>query len=207
MASPQARPSARNRRRQRSTRLTLATVLVGVSAAVVLGAIVSGTPLLVSIAAVLAVVLGAAASRITHSELAAARRDAARDRAAQAQAYRDITTARTAENIAFADDMQARLKLREASIVELEDALAAAQQRAGDASRRLASETRRHRAAEQENRDATIRLEQSRADAEARANAARVQVVELKQQLEVVRAELATVTSAWRAAEAHKRVI
>src|SRR6478735_6700702 len=203
MSSPQARPSARSRRRQRSTRLTLATVLVGVSAAVVLGAIVSGTPLLVSIAAVLAVVLGAAASRITHSELAAARRDAARDRAAQAQAYRDITTARTAENIAFADDMQARLKLREASIVELEDALAAAQQRAGDASRRLASETRRHRAAEQENRDATIRLEQSRADAEARANAARVQVVELKQQLEVVRAELATVTSAWRAAEAH----
>src|SRR6478672_4242497 len=113
MAFPQARPSARNRRRQRSTRLTLAAVLVGTAAVVVVGAILSGTPLLVSIAAVLAVVLGAAASRITHSELAAARRDAARDRAAQAQAYRDITVARTAENTAFAEEMQARLELHE----------------------------------------------------------------------------------------------
>jgi len=207
MSSPQARPSVRNRRRQRSTRLTLAAVLVGTAAVVVVGAILSGTPLLVSIAAVLAVVLGAAASRITHSELADARRDAARDRAAQAQAYRDITTARTAENIAFADDMGARLKHHEGVIVELEAALAAAQQRAGDASSRLVSETRRHWAVEQENRDATIRLEQNRAGAEARANAARVRVIELEQQLDVVRAELATVTSAWRAAEAHKRVI
>src|SRR3954447_26365329 len=149
MASPQARPSARNRRRQRSTRLTLAAVLVGASAAVVLGAIVSGTPLLVSIAAVLAVVLGAAASRITYSELAAARRAAARDRAAQAQAYRDITVARTAENTAFAHDMQSRLELHEATIVELEDALAVAHQRSDDAARRLASETRRHTAVEQ----------------------------------------------------------
>src|SRR6478752_5634600 len=102
MSSPQARPSARNRRRQRSTRLTLAAVLVGVAAAVVVGAIVSGTPLLVSIAAVLAVVLGAAASRITYSELIAARRDAAHDRAQQAQAYRALTDERTAENAAFA---------------------------------------------------------------------------------------------------------
>lgn len=174
---------------------------------VVGGAIVSGTPLLVSIAAVLAVVLGAAASRITYSELVAARRDAARDRAAQAQAYRDITVERTAENAAFAADMQSRLELHEGIICELEDALAAAQQRAGDAARRLASETRRHKAAEQESRDSAIRLEQSRAGAEARANAARVQVIELEQQLDVVRAELATVTTAWHDAEARKRVI
>lgn len=207
MSSPQARPSARNRRRQRSTRLTLAAVLVGVAAAVVVGAIVSGTPLLVSIAAVLAVVLGAAASRITYSELVTARRDAARDRAAQAQAYRDITVERTAENAAFIEEMQSRLELHEGIIVELEDALAAAQQRAGDAARRLAAETRRHKATEQDIRDSAIRLEQSRAGAEARANAAQMKVVELEQQLDVVRAELATVTAAWQAAEAHKRVI
>ena len=207
MSSPQARPSARSRRRQRSTRLTVATVLVAASAAVVLGAIVSGTPLLVSISAVLAVVLGAAASRITYSELAAARRDAARDRAAQAQAYRDITVARTAENTAFAEEMQSRLELHEGIIVELEDALAVAQQRAGEAALRLATETRRHQAAEQESRNSAVRLEQSRAGAEARANAARVQVIELEQQLDVVRAELETVTNAWRTAEAHKRVI
>ncbi|GAA4362454.1 hypothetical protein [Nocardioides caricicola] len=207
MSSPQARPSARNRRRQRSTRLTLAAVLVGVAAVVVGGAIASGTPLLVSIAAVLAVVLGAAASRITYSELTVARREAARDRAAQAQAYRDITVERTAENAAFVDEMRSRQELHEGIIVELEDALAAAQQRAGDAARRLAAETRRHKAAEQDSRDATIRLEQSRAGAEARANAAQLKVAELEQQLDVVRAELATVTTAWQAAEAHKRVI
>lgn len=207
MSSPQARPSARNRRRQRSTRLTLAAVLVGVAAVVVVGAIASGTPLLVSIAAVLAVVLGAAASRITYSELVIARRDAARDRAAQAQAYRDITVERTAENAAFVEEMQSRLELHEGIIVELEDALAAAQQRAGDAARRLAAETRRHKSAEQDSRDAAIRLEQSRAGAEARANAAQLKVAELEQQLDVVRSELATVTAAWQAAESHKRVI
>ncbi|WP_243056238.1 hypothetical protein [Nocardioides sp. SR21] len=207
MSSPQARPSARNRRRQRSTRLTLAAVLVGVAAVVVVGAIASGTPLLVSIAAVLAVVLGAAASRITYSELVTARREAARDRAAQAQAYRDITVERTAENAAFVEEMQSRLELHEGIIVELEDALAAAQQRAGDAARRLAAETRRHKAAEQDSRDSAIRLEQSRAGAEARANAAQMKVAELEQQLDVVRSELETVTAAWQAAEAHKRVI
>lgn len=207
MSSPQARPSAHNRRRQRSTRLTLAAVLVGVAAVVVVGAIVSGTPLLVSIAAVLAVVLGAAASRITHSELLDARRDAARDRAAQAQAYRAITVERTAENAAFVEEMRARQERHEGIIVELEDALAAAQQHAGDAARRLATETRRHQAAEQDSRDAAIRLEQSRAGAEARANDAEMKVVELEQQLDVMRAELATITAAWQAAEAHKRVI
>lgn len=207
MASPQARPSARNRRRQRSTRLTLAVVLLVVAAVVVLGAIVSGTTLLVSIAAALAVVLGAAATRIAHAELVDSRREAARDRAAQAQAYRDLTAARTAENAAFVATMNDKLEYTQGVVLELEEALAAAQQRAGEATRKLNAEARRADAAERDGRDAKIRLEQSRADAEARASAAVLKVVELEQQLDVVRAELTTVTQSWHAAEARKRVI
>jgi len=205
MASPQARPAARNRRRQRSTRLIVAAALVGLAALVVLGAVVSGTPLLVTIAAVLAVVLGAAATRITHAELAAARREAARDRAAQAQAFRDLTVVRTAENVAFATSMQARLEHTEGVILELENALGAAQQRAGDATRKLNAEARRADAAERAGRDAVIRIEQSRAEAEARTAAAILRVTELEGQLDVVRAELGTVTTAWHAEEARKR--
>lgn len=205
MASPQARPSARNRRRQRSTRLTVAAALVVLAAVVVLGAVVSGTPLLVTIAAVLAVVLGAAATRITHAELVDARREAARDRAAQAQAYRDLTSVRTAENAAFATTMQTRLEHHEGVILELEDALAAAQMRVGEATRKLSAEARRADVAEREGRDAVVRIEQSRAEAEARASAAILRVAELEQQLDLVRAELTTVTTAWHAEEARKR--
>lgn len=205
MASPQARPSARNRRRQRSTRLTVAAALVGIAALVVLGAVVSGTPLLVTIAAVLAVVLGAAAARITHAELVIARREAAADRAAQAQAYRDLTAVRTAENAAFAESMRARQEYNEGVILELEDALGAAQQRAGEATRRLSHEARRAKTAERDGRDAVIRIEQSRAEAEARAAVAVLRVADLEQQLDVVRAELHTATTAWHAAEDRKR--
>ena len=51
------------------------------SAVLVAGAVVSGSTLLITAAAVLGVVLGAAATKITHSELADARVEAARDRA------------------------------------------------------------------------------------------------------------------------------
>ena len=70
MSSPKAR------RRQRSTRLTLAVALVIIASVAVLGAVLAGSWGLLAIAAVLGVVLGAAATRITHSELMQARRDA-----------------------------------------------------------------------------------------------------------------------------------
>jgi len=205
MSSPQARSAARNRRRQRSTRLTLAAVLVGAAAVVVLGAVVSGTPLLVTIAAVLAVVLGAAATRITYSELIAARRDAAHDRAVQAQAYRALTDERAAENATFAETMRGRLEYTQGVIAELEDALAVAQKRVGETTRKLNAEARRADVAEREGRDAVVRIEQSRAEAEARASAAILKVAELEQLLDVARAELGTVAAARHAADERKR--
>lgn len=202
MASPQARSS---RRRQRSTRLTVAVVLLVLAALAVGGAVASGSWLLVSLAAVLGVVLGAAATRITHSELAATRRAAARDRAEQAQAYRRLTDERAAENAAFVDSMEGRLRRQEAVARELEEALATAQQRAADATRKLNAEARRAEAAERAGRETADRLEGRLAEAEERAAEAVVRVAELEQELDVVRAELVTVTRAWREAEAGQR--
>src|SRR3954447_9387670 len=135
MASPRS-----TRRRQRSTRLTVAVALLALAAVAVLGAIVSGSWLLVTLAAAAGVLLGAAATRITHTELVTARREAARDRAEQAQAYRRLTAERTAENTAFADAMQQKLAHRELAVEELEAALTSAQHRAADATRKLNAE-------------------------------------------------------------------
>jgi chromosome segregation ATPase len=193
MSSPTVR-APKARRRQRSTRLTVAAALLAVSALVVLGAVLSGSWLLVTLAAGLAVALGVAATRITHSELMDARREAARDRAAQAQSYRDLTVARTAEQAEFAASMQGRILAHEHSIDELEVALGSAQKRAAEATRRLNGEARRADVAEQEGRALGTRLD----DAEHRAAEAAVRVAKLEQELDVLRAEL----TAWQTAPA-----
>jgi hypothetical protein len=200
MASPGS-----SRRRQRSTRLTVAVALLALAAVAVLGAILSGSWPLVTIAAALGVLLGAAATKITHSELVTARHDAARDRAEQAHAYRRITEERVAENAAFVDTMQGRLRFQEAAVVELEGALTAAQQRAADAARKLNAEARRADAAERLGRETEERLERRLVEAQERSAEAVVRVAELEQELDVVRAELVTVTQAWREAQASQR--
>jgi len=200
MASPRS-----NRRRQRSTRLTVAVALLALAAVAVLGAVVSGSWLLVTLAAAVGVLLGAAATKITHNELVTTRRDAARDRAEQAQAYRRLTDERTAENAAFATSMQDKLSHQLGVVGELEEALTAAQQRAADATRKLNAEARRADAAERQGREDEERLSGRLAEAEERAAEAVVRVFELEQELDVVRAELVTVTQAWRAAEATVR--
>ena len=200
MASPSS-----NRRRQRSTRLTVAVTLLALAAVLVVGAVVSGSWLLVTFAAALGVLLGATATKITHTELVTARRDAARDRADQAQAYRRLTEERVAENAAFAASMQDKLARQETAVHELEDALTAAQERSAEATRKLNAEARRADAAERQGRDAEERLGQRLADAEERAAEAIVLVAELEQELDVVRAELVTVTQAWREAQTAQR--
>jgi chromosome segregation ATPase len=185
MPSPISR-APKARRRQRSVRLTIAVALTTIAAVAVLGAVLSGSWSLLAGAAALGVLLGAAATRITHSELMAARRDAARDRAEQAQAYRDLTEARTAEHARFTTTMESRVEAQETAIHELEVALTSAQKRAAEATRKLNAEARRGDVAEHEGRDLAGRLEA----AEARAEEALVHVTELEQELDVLRAEL-----------------
>ncbi|WP_028643462.1 hypothetical protein [Nocardioides sp. URHA0020] len=200
MASPRS-----TRRRQRSTRLTVAVALLALAAVAVLGAIVSGSWLLVTLAAALGVLLGAASTKITHTELVTARHDAARDRAEQAQAYRRLADERAAENATFVAAMHDKLSRHEVAVAELEGALTAAQQRAADATRKLNAEARRADAAERHGRDLEERLGQRLAEGEELAAEAVGLVTELEAELDVARAELVTVTQAWRAAQAAQR--
>ncbi len=190
MTSPSSSRSSA-RRRQRSTRLVTATVLVAVSAVVVAAAIVVAQTTVLAVAAALAVALGAAASRIVHSELTQARRAAAHDRAAQARAYTLLTAQRTAENIEFAQSMQDRIRERETTISELEVELGQAHRQAAEATRTKHAEARRANVAEAEQKV----LGRSLGAAEDQAAEAIVRVAELEGELDALRAEL----DAWRA--------
>ena len=128
----------------------------------------------------------AAATRITHTELLQSRRDAARDRAEQAQAYRELTDRRTAEHAEFSAAMTARVDRQEVALSELEVALSAAQKRAAEATLKFNAEARRAEHAENEGRATTRRLE----EAEERAAEAALRVSELEQEIDVLRAEV-----------------
>ena len=186
MSSPTAR------RRQRSTRLTVATSLLTLAAVLVAAAFLGDVTWFQLVAAVSSVALGAAATRITHSELLQSRRDAARDRAAQAQAYRRLTDERTDEHGRFVMAIQSRIDHQEHALTELEVALSAAQRRAAETTLKFNAEARRAELAEQDGRATTVRLD----EAEERAAEALLRVAELEQELDVLRAEM----TAWQTA-------
>jgi hypothetical protein len=180
------------RRRQRSTRLAVAVALLAIAAVVVVAAVATSSAGLTTVAAVVAVVLGAAATRITHSELMQARRDAARDRAEQAQHYRALAAERAAETDAFAADMTRRILEREEAIGVLESALSTAQKTAAEMNLKRGQEARRADAAEKGRAVA----ERGRDEAEATAAEAIVRVAELEAEIDVVRAEIDSLRAA-----------
>lgn len=192
MPSPQPHQSqasrSASRRRQRSTRLVVAGSLVALSGLVVVAAVVSGSTLLTTVAAFVAVALGAAATRITHSELLVARREAARDRAQQAREYREITERRTAENAAFAADMRRKIADREEALDALESALAKAQKHAAQQTLKYGAEARRADGAERSLSAMSRALE----SAAQRNGEALVRVAELEAEVDVLRSEIAT---------------
>lgn len=178
--------------------------LLVLAAVLVVGAIVAGSTLAITVAAVVAVVLGAAATKITHSELADARVEAARDRAAQAKAYATLTDRRTAENMAFALDMRTKITAREEVISSLEVALSQAQRQVAEQTLKFNAEARRAELAEHHNREtegSIASLSRSLNHSEERAAEAIVLVAELEAELDVLRSELAS----WQAAAQGKR--
>lgn len=180
MSSPTAR------RRQRSVRLTVAVSLLTLATVLVTVAFLGDLAWFQAFAAFAAVVLGAAATRITHSELMQARRDAARERAELATEYRRLTEERTAEHAEFVTAAQARADRQQHALEELESALSAAQRRAVDAIRKFNAEAKRAELAEKEGREVSARL----AEAEERVIAAELKVAELQSELDTARAEL-----------------
>jgi chromosome segregation ATPase len=167
---------------------------LGVTGAAVAVASADASWMVLAGAAALAVLLGAAATRITHSELADARRAAAADRAQLAQGYSHLTAQRATEHAAYVATIESRISEREQSLDQLEMALSAAQRRAATATRRKNAEN--HRA------DA---LQAQLVQAEDRATDAMVTVHELEQELVTLRAELDSVTAAWHASESVRR--
>ncbi len=183
--------SRTSRRRQRSTRLAVAVSLLMISALLVGGAAIGQSAILLSIAAATAVALGAAATKITHSELIQTRIEWARDRAQQAQAYDRITEQRNAENAELRDTLTERIAERQKLIHELEGELAMAHKNLAATKARLGTEARRADQAEARMVAEGARLE----DAEQRAAEAIVLAAELEQEVNDLRAELV----AWEA--------
>ena len=170
--------------------MTTAVGLIVLAALVVAGAALSGSWLLVTIAAGLGVVLGAAATRITHTELVASRVEAARDRATQVAAYNALAAERSAEHETYVAEVRTRIAEKEQALTELEVALSLSQRRAATSTRKRNAEGRRAAGLQ-------VRL----SEAEERAAMAQLRVVELEQEVLGLRAELDTVTAAWHAAE------
>lgn len=162
------------RRRQRSVRVTVAVALVSFAALAVVLALPTQSPGWLSASSLVALVCGAAASRIVHSELMQSRREAARDRAAQADAYRTLFAERADEHAKITTMMSDRLVARDRDLRGLEDALMLSQKRAAEAETRVKREARR-------------------------ANEALEQVVELREALEVRQAEEADELAIWNA--------
>ncbi len=184
-------PAANSRRRQRSTRLVVAVLLLLGAAAAVAGTAISGSWLATTVAGGFAVLLGAAATKITHSELMASRVDAARDRAEQAQAFRVHDERRSAEGVEFAADMQGQVAKRDAIVSRLERRLADTAEELADARRSLTEVEEQLAYAERENSNLGERL----GDAEERATQAVVRVAELEVEVDML-------TAQWEAAEA-----
>ena len=125
-----------------------------------------------SFSSVFALLCGATASRIVYTELLQSRREAAADRATQAQAYRVMFHERAAEHAEFTTAMTDRLAASDRSIHELEGTIVLAEARAMEAESRVKREARR-------------------------ANEAQELVAELQEQLEIRKAEQADELATW----------
>lgn len=119
-----------NRRRQRSVRVILSGVLLAAATAVVLAALLVSGALWLGGAAVVAWAAGVAAARIISNELAASRREHARDRKEQARAYNDLAARRAAEQETFNAATRQQVEDHAATIRRLKATLRLAEQRA-----------------------------------------------------------------------------
>jgi len=141
-------------------RVTVAVALLSVATALVLLALPTQSPVWLSVAAVFALLCGWAAARIVYTELAQSRREAAADRAAQAQAYRSMFAERASEHAEFTSSMTDRLVRRDKELRRLETAVVAAEKRAIEAETRVQREARRANDAERKVVTLTERVEE-----------------------------------------------
>ena len=163
------------RRRQRSVRVTVSVVLLSVATVGVLVTVPTQSPVLLSVGAVAAVVLGWAALRIMWTEVLQSRRENAADRAAAANAYQSLFSLRAAEHAEFTTAMTERLAESHQSVHELQGELVQAQRQAAESQQHLAraerqAEDARTRAQELERALENVRAEREAEEADALAS-------------------------------------
>lgn len=179
MTSPSGTaPGKGARRRQRPVRLAIAGTLLMIAALLVGGAVLSGGWMPLTAAAGLGVLLGTAATRVTYTELADVRREAARDRAALAQDYREQALARAEEHRRYVAAVETRITAHQSTIAAQQEELVTARQETGE-------QTRRAEAAEREE----ARLASELAEARERLAEVSVHVAQLQRELDVLSAE------------------
>src|SRR5689334_8295575 len=132
------------RRRQRSTRVTVAVCLLVAAVAVVLVSLPTQSALWIGAGAVIALSLAAGALRTMWTEVLQSRRENAADRAAAAAAYRNLFSQRAAEHAEFSAAMTERLSLAHQAAHELEGLVVQHETRAQRAESKLATETEAH---------------------------------------------------------------
>lgn len=132
---------AGSRRIQRSVRVTVAVALVGGALLVVAAAVATST--LVSLAAVAAVALGAASTRIMYAEVLQTRWEAGRQRAEHARSFQVAMDRNHADHRAYTAMMARRLGDRDRAVAELAGTLRLLERRVDDAESRVRREARR----------------------------------------------------------------
>ena len=145
------------RRRQRSTRVTVAVSLLSAAAVAVLVSLPTQSSLWLSIASVSALALAVGALRVMWTEVLQSRRENAADRAAAAAAYRNLFSKRAAEHAEFTTAMTDRLAQAHLAARELEGLVVQHETRAQRAESRLVTETEAH----VETKERVQRLEQA----------------------------------------------
>ena len=174
------RPGSRNRRRQRSVRVTVAVGLLSLATLAVLGSLPTQSPLWLSLASTSAIVLSWAAVRIMWTEVLQSRRENSADRAAAATAYRELFSVRAAEHAEFTGAMTERLAEAHLAQRELEGLVAYHEGRARRAETKLVSESK----ALVETRNRARSLEESLAGLQASGGDAVVDLVAWEEQTE-----------------------
>jgi hypothetical protein len=170
----------RNRRRQRSVRVTVAVSLLSVATLAVLGSLPTQSTLWLSLGSITAIVLSWAALRIMWTEVLQSRRENSADRAAAATAYRDLFSVRAAEHAEFTEAMTERLAEAHLWQRELEGLVVRHDARARSAETKLVAESK----ALVEARDRAQALEESLAVLQAGGGDAVVDLVAWEEQTE-----------------------
>ena len=160
--------------------MTVAVGLLSAATLAVLGSLPTQSPLWLSLGSVTAIVLSWAALRIMWTEVLQSRRENSADRAAAANAYRDLFSVRAAEHAEFTEAMTERLAEAHLAKRELEGLVSHQEGRARRAEIKLVTESK----ALVEARDRAKALEDSLAVLQAEGGDAVVDLVAWEEQTE-----------------------